>query len=302
MGNPLIPEPDPADEFNLHMESTQEDASGSVAVSPADISFAAAIALACAGVCYPAVNLLRYMWTSSEFYGHAYAVPAVAAYLLYRNRAKIRVGFSDLQPPLLGAPLLFAVAALEGIAILGDIGFGAAVGIPFLLAATAFAIGGRRLLTPMALPLVFLILMVPPPAFLLDQVLIQLKFFVTDVSVNLLQTFGQVISARGNQVMVPGHTLFVADACSGLTSIVTLLPLSAIVAFFLSHGIWRRLVVVGSVIPLAVSANIFRVTLTVLLVSSYGGEFAEGMLHETFGLGTYIAGTLALIGVAKVLR
>ncbi len=253
-------------------------------------------------VCIPALGLLRVLWTNSEFYGHAYAIPGVAAYLVWSARDRIREALLAPEPALLGPPILFAVASAEAIMILGDIGFGASVGVPFVIGAALYAFGGYRVLSPFILPLVFLVFMVPPPAFFQDQLLVQLKFLVTEIAVRVLQDMGQTITAEGNQVLIPGHTLFVADACSGLISIVTLMPLSAIVAYFLSHGIWRRAVVVASVIPLAVIANIFRVVVTVLMVSSWGIEYAEGVLHESFGLATYVVGTLALIGVAKALR
>ena len=94
------------------------------------------------------------------------------------------------------------------------------------------------------------------------------------------------------------------EALTDLTprEIVTLLPLACIVAYFLSHGVWRRAVVVASVVPLALAANIFRVIVTVQLVSSQGVEFAQGLLHESFGVATYVLGTLAVIGVARILR
>ena len=57
-----------------------------------------------------------------------------------------------------------------------------------------------------------------------------------------------------------------------------------------------------NVVPLALAANIFRVIATVQLVDTWGVEFAQGILHETFSLGTYIIGTLAVIGVARILR
>jgi exosortase len=129
-----------------------------------------------------------------------------------------------------------------------------------------------------------------------------LKLFVTHVSITILHAAGETVVAEGNTILVPGHTLFVADACSGLTSIVTLLPLACVVAYFLSRGFWRRAVVVASVIPLAIAANVARVVATVALVSRLGTEIAQGVLHESFGLVTYVVGTLAVIGVAKVLR
>jgi len=190
----------------------------------------------------------------------------------------------------------------EVLMTIGDVGFGASLGIPLLLGSAVYAVGGFRLLRPTLLSLVFLALMVPPPRFITYEVLFRLKLLVTRISVETLQLAGQPVAALGNQILVPGHTLFVADACSGLTSIVTLVPLACVVAYFLSHGVWRRVIVIASVVPLALGANVVRVIATVVLVSERGIDFAQGMLHESFGAVTYIGGTLALIGVAKVLR
>ena len=101
---------------------------------------------------------------------------------------------------------------------------------------------------------------------------------------------------------IPGHTLFVADACSGLTAIVTLLPVGCVVAYFLARGWWRRLVVVASVVPLAMAANVVRVVATVMLVDTIGIQAAEGFLHESFGIFTYVVGTLFLVAFARVMR
>ena len=269
---------------------------------PVESLLAGSVLAVSIGLCLPALSLLSRLWSHSRFYGHAYAIPAVAAYLAFRNRAKIREALRDLQPPALGPLIVFGVGMLEVVSIMGDVGFGAGLGVPVVLGAAAYAIGGLPLLRPLVLPLGFLLLMVPPPYFLRYKLLFGLKLYVTKATVSLLQLGGYTVAAEGNQILVPGHTLFVADACSGLTSIVTLLPLGCIVAYFLSRGVWRRVLVVASVVPLAVGANIIRVIVTVLLVSSRGEEFAQGLLHESFGITTYIVGTLFLLGVARVLR
>jgi len=176
------------------------------------------------------------------------------------------------------------------------------LGIPLIFAAAALAIGGVPLLRLLLLPLSFLALMVPPPRFILYELLFRLKLVVTDTAVALMQAAGNTVTAEGNQILIPGHTLFVADACSGLTSIVTLLPLSCIVAYFLSHGVWRRVVVFASVVPLAIAANILRVVVTVGMVSAVGIEAAQGSLREAFGVATYGLGPRSVIGVARVLK
>jgi len=262
----------------------------------------AALAIAAALSAVAASQGLGFLWRGDEFYGHAYAVPFVAAFLAWGNRAAIARCLRSPEPPLLGAPAALGAALFLTLAVMGDTGFLAGLGIPVLLAATLYGIGGTALLRPLLLPLAFVALMVPPPAFLRDAALVELKAFVTRASVALLHGFGTTVASEGNRILVPEGELFVADACTGLTSIVTMLPIACIVAWFLGRGVWRRLLIVLSVLPLAIASNVARVTGTVLLASRLGLEAAQGALHESFGLATYAIGTLALVGVARVLR
>jgi exosortase len=197
---------------------------------------------------------------------------------------------------------VLGAALIELSAVSGEVVTAAGAGVPVLLAATAYAVGGTRLLRECALPLGFLFLMVPLPNLVELRVLIELKLIVTKTAVALLQLCGYTVANIGNRVLMPGHELFVDDACSGFTSIVTMLPLSVVVAYFLSHGLWRRLVILASVLPLAFIGNIARVALTVALVTEGWVEFREGLLHTNLGLTTFTIGTLALVGIAKALR
>ena len=286
------------------MTSAEESGGGFGSARASEIDRLLTIAVVVLGLalCVPGLLSLSFLWESSQFYGHAYAIPVMAAYLAYANLGSLRLASSDLRPPLSGPLVVFGAASIQVLALMGEIGFAVGLGIPLMLGSIAYAIGGRPLLAPMRLPLIFLALMVPPPRFLTYQILFRLKLLVTDVAVEILQAMGAPVAAEGNQILIPDQTLFVADACSGLTSIVTLLPLACIVAYFLSHGVWRRALVIASVIPLTFAANVFRVIVTVRMVSTHGIEFAQGMLHETFGLATYVIGTLAVIGVARITR
>ena len=250
----------------------------------------------------PGLALSSQIWERSEFYSHGYLIPVISAYLTYLQRQEIGLALREATPPLAGPVLLLAAALVQVLAVVGDVIFLAGIGVPTCLLATMYAIGGRRLVSATLVPIGFLLFMVPPPGFLESALLLRLKLLVTQISVSLLQAGGYPVAASGNQLFVPGNTLFVADACSGLTSIVTLIPLGAVVAYFLSHGIWRRALIVLCVIPLAIAANIVRVGATVFLVSSHGIEFAQGLLHESFGVSTYVVGTLAILGVARILK
>jgi exosortase len=254
------------------------------------------------GLCVPALVALARLWSINQFFGHAYLIPATSAYLAWTDRVRIRRALRVLDAPRHGPWLAFAVGVFQAFMLIGDVRFLSGLGIPLVLAATAYGMGGRRLLQPLVLPLVVLVAAVPPPGFVTRQLLIELKLFVTTTAVSLLQSWDFAGFADGNTILVPGHTLFVVDACSGLTSVVALFPFACVIAYFMSHGSWRRAVIVASIVPFAVGANILRVVLTVAMVSSWGAEFAQGVLHSSFGAATYVLGNLALIGFARLLR
>jgi exosortase len=258
--------------------------------------------LAAGVLCIPALLTLAAILRTNEFYGHALLIPATSAYLAWASRDSIREALRALEAPPLGLWIVFGVGIFQACMLIGDVRFLSGLGIPLVLAATAYGVGGRRLLEPVALPLAFLAAAVPPPGFVNAELLIRLKLFVTQAAVSLLQGWDFTVSAEGNRILVPGHSLFVADACSGLTSIVVLFPFACVIAYFLSRGIWRRALIVASVVPLAVAANILRILLTVTMVSSWGIESAQGVLHSSFGVATYVVGNLALIGLARLLR
>ena len=103
---------------------------------------------------------------------------------------------------------------------------------------------------------------------------------------------------------LPGDTsLFVAEACSGITSLITLLPIGVFVAYFTESELRRRVLLVLAVLPIALAGNLLRVVLTVWLAMHYDVEFAtHGPLHEWAGVATYVIGCLCLLALGRLMR
>lgn len=257
--------------------------------------------LACLA-CLPSLRLISHIWADSEYLAHGYLIPLVALLILWLRRERVAAALQEGGPSALGPLAVAAAVGVQTLAVMGDVIALAGLMVPVLLGATALAVAGPALARALAVPLGFLVLMVPPPGFLTTRLLFNLKLVVTELSVRSLRLFDYPIANSGNQIFVPGHELFVADACSGLTSIITMLPLAGIIAYFLGRTPWRSALIFVSVVPLAILANVIRVVVTVGLVGQWGIEAAQGALHESFGLATYLLGTLALIGVARALR
>ncbi|MFI5314434.1 MAG: exosortase/archaeosortase family protein [Myxococcota bacterium] len=262
----------------------------------------AACVAALAAAVLPGLRMLSFIWDTSEYLGYGYLVPASSVALCFATRAQIRAALRQAEVPAWGAAWVLAAAAIESLGVLGDVATLAGVGVPLMFAATAYALGGEPLLRALRLPIAFLVFMVPPPDFLLDGALLALKSLVIQAAVALLQLGGAAVAAQGNRLFVPKHELFVANACSGLRSIVTLLPLAVVVATFAARGAWRRALILISVVPFAVLGNIARVITTVLLVSHWGDAYAQGTLHDGFGFATFGLGAVALVALARTVR
>ena len=99
------------------------------------------------------------------------------------------------------------------------------------------------------------------------------------------------------------RTLFVAEACSGIARLVTLVPIGVLIAYFTDSVQCRRAVLVATVVPLALAGNFLRVILTAVLAIEVDVEFAtKGPLHEWAGVGTYVIGCVCLLAVGEMLR
>ena len=126
---------------------------------------------------------------------------------------------------------------------------------------------------------------------------------MSEVSVGLLQAWGFSVAREGNVLLLPGGSLFVAEACSGITSIVTLLPLAALLAWYTQATLGRRLLLVATVVPLAMLGNLVRVMGTIVVARGYGAAVAtEGFVHDSAGILSYALGCLALLLVSGWIR
>lgn len=250
----------------------------------------------------PGILQLARVWTTVEYASHGFLVPFVALWAATAHREAL----SRLEPaPPAGGLLLLGAMA---IVYLGALIFGSAplLGLVFVLhvVCTVFALRGAAWVKTLRFPLAYLLFMVPIPADWVTPLIVRLQLWVSSVAVGLLQTGGVAIYREGNVLLLPGDvTLFVAEACSGITSLITLLPIGVFVAYFTEAQTWRRLVLVAAVVPIALAGNLLRVVLTVILAIEVSVEFAtEGPLHEWAGVSTYVVGCLVLIGIGAVLR
>jgi exosortase len=107
---------------------------------------------------------------------------------------------------------------------------------------------------------------------------------------------------EGNIIMFPQTVLEVADACSGLRSLMSLITLAVALAFVSQKSAIKRTILIVSAVPVAIATNMFRVIVTGVLASRYGAAVAEGFFHEFAGLAVFAVAMVLLFGESALLR
>jgi exosortase B len=223
------------------------------------------------------------LWRHDEF-AHAPLVLAIAAWLFWRQREAL----AQLPDATRGAGGWWLLACGLASFTLGrslgisSVEFAAQV---VLVAATVWLMRGAQGLRLAWFPVFYLLFMVPLPGTLVDAVTEPLKHTVSMVVVDALHALGYPIGRSGVMITVGPYELLVADACSGLNSMLSLAALGALFIHLKgSGGRLHAALLVASIVPIAFAANIVRVIALVLITYHFGDAAGQGFLHGAAGI------------------
>ena len=238
-------------------------------------------------------------WSTNDNYSHGFFIPLISLYMIYAMRDELKK--CPIKPVNLGLPVLLLGLAQLVIAVIGSEFFLQRTSLlPVLFGLVLFLLGScyaKKLLFPIA----YLIFMIPLPAIIWNKIAFPMQLFSTSLTERVVQTIGIPVLREGNILHLTQTTLEVVDACSGLRSLMTMFALSAALAWFGTYSTTKKWFLFAMAAPIAIFANIIRLTATALLASKYGGEVAQGFLHEFSGFVTFFIGLAMLVGVNSLL-
>ena len=246
------------------------------------------------------VRLWNGVWQSEE-QGHGPLILAVIAWLLWERRTAFVEGDPRPQSALGWAVLLvgllsYVVGRSQDILIL-EVGSHIAV-----IAGSILIVRGTKLLKTVWFPIVFFVFMVPLPGILVDALTGPLKRHVSEVAEHLLYLAGYPIARSGVTLTIGQYQLLVADACSGLHSLYSLLALGLLFLYLTRRSSWLQTAVIGlAILPIAFAANVVRVILLVLITYYFGDEVGQGFIHGFTGIVLFVAALILLFGIDAML-
>ncbi len=249
---------------------------------------------------YNIVPSMVEQWYNDPNYSHGFIVPIIAAYFLYERREELMK--TESAPSAFGILLLiFGLLQLCAGYLAFEL-YTMRSSLIVLLAGMILYFFGMKVFRIMLLPVLYLFFMVPLPYIVYDSIAFPLKQLVAKYSVDALQLMGVIIIREGNILILPETTLEVADACSGIRSLVSLLALAAAFALITQKGTIKRVIIIVAAIPIAILTNGVRVMGTGILAQYWGAKAAEGFFHEFAGLAVFAVALLLMAGLGALLN
>lgn len=244
-------------------------------------------------------GLVNTWWFDPDF-SHGFLVPIFAAYLVWAKRRTLL--HKELAPTWAGIAVVALALVVLGMGVYGAAVFLTRISFVILLAGLVLSFGGWRLLMELRFALLVLFLAIPLPAIIFNEIAIPLQILASKLASNLLPLFGVPVLREGNIIQLPAIKLEVAEACSGIRSLMTLFTFAVFYGYFLEKSFLRRAVLALASIPIAIAANAVRIFGTGLCVQYWDPDKALGFFHEFSGWLMFLVSLGCLFIVHRAMR
>jgi exosortase len=220
-------------------------------------------------------------WATDDNYSHGFLIPPLALYFAWERRQRLLD--TPSAPSLAGLLVVLAGIGLLLLGVLGAERFLTRLSMLLVLVGGVAFVRGWSTVRILAFPLAFLLLMVPIPAIVFNQIAFPLQLLASQLGEVMLSAIHIPVLREGNLIVLANTTLEVAEACSGIRSLVSLLALGIIYGYFIDDRVGIRWVIALATVPIAILANAVRVAGTGAAAHHLGTQAAEGFFHSFSG-------------------
>lgn len=243
---------------------------------------------------------LVYDWAIDDNYSHGFLIVPLALYFVWHGRARILS--LERRPSAWGSIVVLGSMAMLVAGVLGSELFLTRVSMLGTVAGTVLFLFGWKHLRALLAPICFLMLMIPVPAIIFNQIAFPLQLLASRFAELGLNGLGIPVLREGNVIQLAATSLEVAEACSGIRSLVSLLTLGIVYGYFQEKRISVRVLLAAATVPVAILANGFRVAGTGVAAHVYGEEAAQGFFHSFSGWVVFLTAFAILFVVHKAIN
>jgi exosortase len=245
-------------------------------------------------------------WMTDPNWSHGFIIPLFSLYLIYARRHEILA--APRRVCLAGLPIMIAgiLGTLLGFYPIRTPWF-SQLSMVVVIFGLVLYLAGPAVMRIAWLPIVYLALAMPIPDMLYSRIALPLQNFSAKSAAIFLQLCGVQISSSASGLDVTGfsghvYNLTVAEACSGVRSLIAYVALGVAWAYLEYRPIWQRVVLVSATIPIAIFLNVVRVTITCFMNVIDRPEMGEDFMHSIMGMAMLVPAFLLLWLLNKLLQ
>ena len=244
------------------------------------------------------VKLVHDWYTIPDF-SHGFLIPLFVGYVVWAQRDRIRS--TPLEPSWVGVGFVLLALLVLLTGIYGADLFLSRLSLVMLIVGVVWTFAGVKMLRTLAFPLAVLLLAIPFPAIIFNRITFPLQLFASRLAGVALPIFGVPVLREGNVIQLPQIQLEVAEACSGIRSLMTLFTVAVMYGYFMEKSSARRWILALASLPIAVAANAVRIVGTGVCVQYWSPEKALGFFHEFSGWLIFVVSMLCLYCLHKLM-
>jgi exosortase len=239
-------------------------------------------------------------WVVDENYSHGFLIPLIAAFFIWRKRDALRA--VDRTSSGLGLFVFLGGLLLFLVAYIAAEYFTMRLSLLVVMGGLVLYLWGREYAKELLFPLLYLIFMIPLPYVLYYSLSFPLELQASRMTVVIVRLMGIPIIREGNILHLKDITLQVIDACSGLRSLISLTALSAAMAYVTQRTVLTGVILFLASVPVAIIANVLRLSATAVLATLYGEQAAHGFFHGFSGVIVFLFAVISLALIGGFLR
>lgn len=236
-------------------------------------------------------------WSVDENYSHGFLIVPLSLYFAWERRRAL----TEATHTPSNAGLLIILGSLVTL-VAGTIGaelFLMRISMIGVIAGTVWFVFGSEHLRILRFPIAFLLLMIPLPGIVFNQIAFPLQLLASRCGEFALQALEIPVLREGNVIILANTRLEVAEACSGIRSLISLLTLGIVLGYFTDSRWTVRSLIALSTIPVAIAANGLRVAGTGIAAHFVGAAAATGFLHTFSGWLMFVAASALLLAIQR---
>jgi exosortase len=243
---------------------------------------------------------LAAQWWRDPNFSHGFFVPLISLFIVWERRKQLRE--VAIAPSNVGILIVLWALFQLVVGVVGAEIFLARTSFVMLLGGLVVFFLGWKWLKAVAFPWLFLLTGIPLPAIVFNEIAFPMQLFASKVATALLRACDVPLLTEGNIITLASIQLEVAEACSGIRSLVTLVTLALVYGYFMEKNLTRRVLIALSAIPIAIAANAFRIFGTGICAQYWDPRAAQGFFHEFSGWVVFVLSLFLLLGTHTLIK